>query len=184
MESIKILGEVYEFKNKRYDINENNYFTVDCVNFINNNNFNISCLLKTIKGCINNIDFDYKKLLKELQLNHYLRDQEHVKFVNECSLKYNNKNWFNFIIEEQGSMDPCSSIPSRFLNLETNKVDIEELNKTCIIKPYTKYENYDVVPIYQYNGSNKDKTVQIICCFEIITHILSKKISFIQASDS
>lgn len=174
MQSIKILGEVYEFKNKRYNINENNYFTIDCVNFINNNQINIHCLLKSINGCIDNTEFNYKSLLKELQLNLYSHYQENVKFVNECSLKYNNKSWFNFITEEQDAIASCSPIPSRFLNLETNKVNIEELNKTCIIKPYTKYENYEVVPIYQYHGSSKDKQFKLFVVLKLLLIFFQK----------
>ena len=128
MESIKILGEVYKFKNKRYNINENNYFTIDCVNFVNNNQINIPCLLKTIKGCIDNIEFDYKNLLKDLKLNQYLQHQDNVNFVNECSLKYNNKSWFNLKIDELCAIaQSSSSIQNNLINIENEHIDIKDL---------------------------------------------------------
>ena len=99
LNSIKILNKEHKFTNKTFTIDINNYFSLDISRFQFNNKLNISCLIKTLVGHINNTDFTYKTLLKDLKLDSFLTIIDNVNFINECSLNINNKKYYDFVYE-------------------------------------------------------------------------------------
>ena len=175
MKSIKILDNVHKFETIIYPLDKNNYFSVDRSNFVFNDELNSSCLLKTLKGSINNEYFNFDLLNKDLSLKDYLEDQNNVNFINECSLRINKKKYFNFNVESHGAIAPCDIISINEILNDQQHIIPSKLWETCIIPIDNKVENFDVVPIYFYNGSMKYKNTPIITVLEIIIDILSKK---------
>ena len=175
MESIKILEEVHKFETITYPLGKNNYFTIDKTNFIFNNEVNTLCLLKRLEGNINNEYFNFETLIKETILKDYLKEQNNVNFINECSLRINKKKYFNFNTESQRPNGLCDSTSIDELLDNDKHIIPNKLWETCIIPIDNKVENFVIVPIYFYNGSMKYKNTPIITTLEIITDILSKK---------
>ena len=175
MESIKILEEVHKFETITYPLGKNNYFTIDKTNFIFNNEVNTLCLLKRLEGNINNEYFNFETLIKETILKDYLKEQNNVNFINECSLRINKKKYFNFNTESQRPFGLCDSTSIDELLDNDKHIIPNKLWETCIIPIDNKVENFVIVPIYFYNGSMKYKNTPIITTLEIITDILSKK---------
>ena len=174
LESISIKGISYKFEKLHYDLTAVDFFEINGCKFENNNELTTICLLKTLYGFIDNKKFTYETLLKDLKLNEFLRFQDNVNFINECSLRINNKKYFNFVYQKSESID--SDFYPKFediFNEEIYKFDVDELLKTCIIEFYCKHDNYDIIPIYQFCGSN-NYTTQIISVLEIVTNILIK----------
>ena len=175
LEYIQILDNSYKLSKLHYPINDKDWFEFIGVRFEYNKKFITLGLLKTIIGVIQNKKFTYEDLNKELRLDLYLHDQEIIKFINEHSLRINNKNWFNCYIEDSHPIGcESSTINHDLINETDGKIKTEELLKTCIIHPYTMINNYKFIPIYHCHGS-KHFSTQIICIFEIITDLLSRK---------
>ena len=175
LSSISVLDNTYKLSKLRYPLNDKDYFEFIGVRFEHNKKFITLCLLKTITGVIQNKEFIYEDLNKDLGLNLYLRDQETIKFINEHSSRINNKNWFNcYVKDSEGIPSESLTINQDYIDEEKGRFDIEELLKTCLVQPYTMISNYKFIPIYHYHGTNHFST-QIICIFEIITDLLSRK---------
>ena len=174
LESIKIKGVVYKFEKLHYDLTDKDFFEITGVRFKNNNELTTLCLLKTLSGFINNGKFTYQDLNKILKLNIYLQYQDNVNFINESSLKINNKKYYNFkeeSLEAYASSD--LSINDLFVR-ENYKFEIDNLQETCIIQQYSKLDNFEIIPIYYYYGKKNDNYMQIISILEIVTNILTK----------
>ena len=173
--SITILDNTYKLSKLHYPINDKDWFEFIGVRFESNKELVTIGLLKTIRGVVQNKTFTYETLNKDLKLRDYLKYQDVVFLVNELSLKINKKKWFDINVEKSEAIARDFSINSNnIINEENGRFILDELLKTCIIKPYTNYENYQVVPIFHYHGSNSYVT-QNICILEIIVDILSKK---------
>ena len=175
LSSIRISDNSFKLSKLHYPINDKDWFEFIGVRFEYNKKFITLGLLKTISGVISNETFTYESLNKDLKLYDYLRFQEAIKFVNELSLKINKKKWFNINVEKSPMIIGDFSLNfDNVIDQNTSLIILDELLKTCIIKPYTNYENYEVIPIFHYHGSNSYVT-QNICILEIIIDILSKK---------
>ena len=173
--SITILDNSYKLSKLHYPINDKDWFEFIGVRFESNKELVTLGLLKTITGVISNEAFTYETLNKDLKLRDYLKYQDVVFLVNELSLKINKKKWFDINVEKSEAIaSDFSTNSNNIINEENGRFILDELLKTCIIKPYTNYENYQVVPIFHYHGSNSYVT-QNICILEIIIDILSKK---------
>ena len=175
MKAIKILDEVYRFETITYPLDEHNYFSIDRISFVFDNKVNTSCLLKTLTGYINDKSFNFESLIRETILKDYLKDQDTINFINECSLKINKKKYFNFNSESQALISACDSPNINELLDDQKQIIPSKLWETCIIPIDNKVENFDIIPIYFYNGSMKYKNTPIITILEIVIDILSKK---------
>ena len=95
MESITIRNNSYKFKEETYKLTPQDSFSISCTKFNFEGNFTNETLLKTIKGRINNEEFNYETLNKDLGIKEWLKFKDNVKLINNCSLKINNKCFFN-----------------------------------------------------------------------------------------
>ena len=188
---ITIKNKVYKFTTETYYLKEQkNYINVNCCNFIDKdtNKIIIETLLKSVKGELNNIKFNYSTLYKDLKFQKYLESPSNVKFINELSLKLNNKKYFNYEEDEVDSQrsnylynidESNNNEIQTFHNNrkeENRHINVTELTKTCIISCYTKVENFKEIPIYHYYGNKNNSTTPIICEFSLLINILTKKL--------
>ena len=97
MKDITIKNNTYKFKEETYNLSPNDSFSISCAKFDFEGNFTNETLLKTIKGHINNEDFNYDTLSKDLILYNWLRVKDNINLINNCSLKINNECFFNKI---------------------------------------------------------------------------------------
>ena len=173
--SITILDSTYKLSKLRYPLNDKDWFEFIGIRFEYNKKFITLGLLKTITGVIQNESFTYESLNKDLKLYNYLTVQNNIFLINEISLKINKKKWFDINEKKSPEISGDFSINSSDLINEENGLFIpDKLLKTCIIKPYTNYENYNLIPIFHFHGSNSYVT-QNICILEIVVDILSKR---------
>ena len=95
MESITIRNNTYNFKEETYKLSPKDSFSISCAKFNFEGNFTNETLLKTIKGYINNEEFNYHTLSKDLDLKQWLQTIDNIKIINNCSLKINKEKFFN-----------------------------------------------------------------------------------------
>ena len=176
MESITIKNQAYKFREETYKLSPNDSFSISCAKFDFEGNFTNETLLKSIKGKINNEEFNFETLNKDLNINHWLQTKDNIKIINECSLKINNKRFFNVVEELDGAAAPSNS--STILNSIINehfKIDISQLLETCIINSDNKQINFEYIPIYYYNGHIKRCNTPLLAEFNIVINILINK---------
>ena len=176
MDSIKILGEVYKFDPITYHLGKDNFIKINECKIEYNNRITSCCLLKTIEGNIENNHFNYEKLNKEIKMYDYLKIQNNVKFVNDISLKINNKKWFEFDEDGHRTIVRCPSIKLKDDLLDNDQIhfNLDKLWEICIISTENKQENFEVIPIFYFNGSMRYKNTPIITTLEVIINILTK----------
>ena len=176
MDSIKILGEVYKFDPITYHLGKDNFIKINECKIEYNNRITSCCLLKTIEGNIENNYFNYEKLNKEIKMYDYLKIQNNVKFVNDISLKINNKKWFEFDEDGHRTIVRCPSIKLKDDLLDNDQIhfNLDKLWEICIISTENKQENFEVIPIFYFNGSMRYKNTPIITTLEVIINILTK----------
>ena len=105
--NISILNESHKFKIIPFKLDEHgNYFEVYGTRVTRNNKLSVICNLKSLKGSISNIKFNFESLDKDMRLRKYIEKQNQVEFVNKLSINYNNKNWFNI---EENSFAPIGA---------------------------------------------------------------------------
>ena len=133
-------------------------------------------LLKTIKGKINGEEFNYDSLSKDLNLYNWLKYKDNVKTINECSLKINNELFFN-VIEELDRGYPRSNSTILFDDITDDKyqLNINKLLETCIILTDNKQVNFEYVPIFYFNGSNRRADTPLLVEFNIVINMLINK---------
>ena len=173
--NISILNESHKFKIIPFKLDEHgNYFEVYGTRVTRNNKLSVICNLKSLKGSISNIKFNFESLDKDMRLRKYIEKQNQVEFVNKLSINYNNKNWFNI---EENSFAPIGAKEFETDNSIIDKdghVKIEILEETCILNNKIT-ENFSEIPIYWYDKNVNQKYRTTIVVLEIITDILSKK---------
>ena len=175
LEYINIKGIKYKFEKLHYDLNDKDYFEIIGTRFKNNNELTTLCLLKTLSGYINSKNFTYQDLNKLLKLKFYIRIQGNVNFINECSLKINNKKYYNFNEELLDTIVSTNiSNINEIFNEENYYFDVDQLQERCIIPQYQKLDNFELIPIYHYYGKKNDNYMQIISIFEVVINILIK----------
>ena len=102
--NISVLDEHHEFKIIPFKLDEyGNYFEVYGTRVTRDKKLSVICDLKSLRGNIGDIKFNFESLDKELFLRNYLKKRNHIEFINKLSLNYNNKKWFN--IDENSSND-------------------------------------------------------------------------------
>ena len=174
--NILVLGEHHKFGIIPFKLDEHgNYFKVYGTRVIRDKKLSVVCDIKSLKGSISNIKFTFENLDKELNLRHYIQKQNHAEFVNNLSLKYNNKNWFNIDENSLGLISPREfSSDENLIDEKTGFYNISKLEETCILNNKIS-ENFSEIPIYWYDKNVNQKYRIIIVTLEIITDILSKK---------
>ena len=175
MKSIKILDKVYNFETITYPLGKDNFIKIDECKIDYNNRITSCCLLKTLEGNIEDKQFNFDKLNKEIGLKDYLRMQNNVEFVNDISLKINNKKWFEFEEETHATIVACVSTKlENLLDDDQIHFNLDKLWNTCIVSTENKQVNFEVMPIFYFNGSTKYKNTPIITTLEIVINILIK----------
>ena len=174
--NISILDEHYKFKIIPFKLDESdNYFEVYGIRVFKNNKLSVICDIKSLRGSIGNIKFNFESLDKELTLRHYSQKQNHVEFINKLSLNYNNKNWFNIEENSIGLISPIEfSTDENLIDEKTGFYNISKLEETCILNNKIT-ENFTEIPIYWYDKNVHQKYRITVVVLEIITDILSKK---------
>ena len=176
IKNITIRNKTYNFKEETYKLTNTDYFTIDCTKFDFEGNFVNETLLKTIKGHINNEDFNYESLNKDLRLKTWLEVKKNIKTINECSLKINKERFFNIVEETDGVDTPSVSVINLNTIMNDNyQIDINKLLETCIIPTTNKQTKFEYIPIYYYNGSNRRTDTTLLAEFNIVINILINK---------
>ena len=172
--NILILNKSHKFNIIPFKLDEHrNYFEVYGTRIIRENKLSVVCDLKSLRGNINNIKFNFESLDKELLLRYYLRKQNHIEFINKLSLNYNNKNWFNINKNSLGRILPREFSSNENSSNDKKEFDIGYLEETCILSNKIS-ENFTEIPVYWYDKNVNQKYRTTIVTLEIITDILSK----------
>ena len=189
MNTITIQGFEYNFAEKTYTVNKNMNFKVKLTRYIKNESVVCLCLLKSLVININNkvINFNPRKRVgtygakefnKNLKLQHYLLYKENIDLINNVSRDVNNRCYYNFVVESDGAIAPSDStiIPNEIL-LNDNKLNVAKLYETCIISPNKTITNFEYIPIFHRNGSEKKSETEVIVHFSILIDMLTKVFS-------
>ena len=168
--NISVLGEHHKFDIIPFKLDkQGNYFEVYGTRVTRGKKLSVICDLKSLRGNINNIKFNFESLDKELFLRNYLRKQNHIEFINKLSLNYNNKNWFNIDKNSFGRIRPKEFSSNENLISEKSEFDIVYLEETCILSNKIT-ENFTEIPIYWYdkNVHQKYRTTIVVLKSTII----------------
>ena len=84
---------------------------------------------------------------------HYLQYIENVKLINNISQDINNKLYYNIVIESDRGMPRSDS--TNILTEDNKRINVSKLNETCIIIPNKTIINFEYIPIFHRNGSEK-----------------------------
>ena len=87
----------------------------------------------------------------------------------------NNKVYYNFITDSGEGRPSPESI--NILTEDNKRIDVQKLNKTCIITPYTFIENFSDIPIFHRNGSKDRSETEVIVHFSILIDMITKVFS-------
>ena len=66
-----------------------------------------------------------------------------------------------------------TNISNDLLN-DNKTINIDKLNKTCVITPNTLIENFEYIPIFHRNGTMKKTETDVIVHFSILIDMLTK----------
>ena len=173
--NISVLDEHHEFKIIPFKLDEyGNYFEVYGSKIIREDKISVICDIKSLKGSISDIKFNFESLDKEMRIRDYIRDQKHIEFINKLSLNYNNKNWFNIEDKSIARILAIDLSSEDSINDEKGYYKINNLEETRILNNKIS-ENFTEIPIYWYDRNVHQKYRTTIVTLEIITDILSKK---------
>lgn len=79
-------NKTYSFEEETYVLSPDDSFSITCSKFDFEDKFTNEVLLKSIKGKINNEEFNYDSLSVDLDIKYWLQTKENIKNINECSL--------------------------------------------------------------------------------------------------
>ena len=168
--NISVLGEHHKFKIIPFKLDElGNYFEVYGTRVTRDKKLSVICDIKSSRGNIGDIKFNFESLDKELLLRYYLRKQNHVEFINKLSLNYNNKKWFNIDENSFGRILPKEFSSNENSSNDKKEFDIGYLEETCILSNKIT-ENFTEIPIYWYdkNVHQKYRTTIVVLKSTII----------------
>ena len=106
---------------------------------------------------------------------HYLQYIENVKLINNISQDINNKLYYNIVIESDRGMPRSDS--TNILTEDNKRINVSKLNETCIIIPNKTIINFEYIPIFHRNGSEKKSETEVIVHFSILIDMLTKVFS-------
>ena len=172
MDKIVINNIEYNFSEKTYTINKNMSFKVKLVRFIKKDKIVVLSLLKSLIIKINNKEENYKEFDKKLKLKDYLRYTENIELINNISLDINNKVYYNFIADSDAGRPASES--TNVLTEDNKRIDVQKLNETCTISPNKTITNFEYIPIFHRNGSEKKSETEVIVHFSILIDMLCK----------
>ena len=159
--NISILDKHYKFETLPFKLDEsNNYFEVYGTRIIRENKLSVVCDIKSLRGNISDIKFNFESLDKELTLRHYIQYQNQVEFINKLSLNYNNKNWFNIEENSLGVITPRELIIGDMMSVKNGLIKINNLEETCILNNKIT-ENFSEIPIYWYD-KNVNQNIELL----------------------
>ena len=76
----------------------------------------------------------------------------------------------------RGGIPPSNfSLNKNDFLLDNSMIQTDELWKTCLIEPFKQTKNFNIIPVYYYEGPIKRPETHIICEFEVLIDILTKK---------
>ena len=176
MNTITIQGYEYEFEEKTYTINKSMSFRVNLVRYTKDESVICLCLLKSLVINLNDKEENFRDFDKKLKVMEYLRYKENIELINNVSRDVNNKLYYNFVVESDPGMPGSDSTNiTRNILLDNNhRINIDKLNKTCIITPNTLIENFKYIPIFHRNGPEKTSKSEVIVHFSILIDMLTK----------